>query len=149
MSAKDKGKGLLNEFKEFISRGNVIDLAVGMVVGAAFTAIVSSLVDDIVMPLLGLIIGGINFTDLKWVITPASGDVAEVALYYGNFIQAVINFLAISLVVFLAVKVINTMQDKLKKQATEEAAEEAKDETPTPEIQLLTEIRDALVDREA
>jgi large conductance mechanosensitive channel len=149
MSAKDKGKGLLTEFKEFISRGNVIDLAVGMVVGAAFTAIVSSLVDDIVMPLLGLIIGGINFTDLKWVITPANGDVAEVALSYGNFIQAVINFLAISLVVFLAVKVINTMQDKLKKQATEEAAEEAKDETPTPEIQLLTEIRDALVDREA
>lgn len=143
-----KSTGLWQEFKEFISRGSVIDLAVGMVVGAAFTAIVTSLVNDIVMPVLGVVIGGLNFSDLKWVIVPGSEGVAEVAITYGNFINAIINFLAIALVVFLAVKAINTFKAKMRKEELEEATEEAEAEEPSDEVKLLAEIRDALLDRE-
>lgn len=105
---------MLKEFREFISRGNVIDLAVGVVVGGAFGKIVSSLVDDIIMPLIGIILGGINFTDLKYVITPAdeAKGVAESAIKYGNFIQMIVNFLIISFCIFLVIKVFN----KFKKQ---------------------------------
>ena len=109
---KEKAKGLLHEFKVFISRGNVIDLAVGVIIGSAFTAIVNSLVNDIVMPVIGVIIGGINFEDLKWVITPASGDVAECAIRYGTFLQSIVNFLLIALVVFTMVKLINLTHRK-------------------------------------
>ena len=77
----------MKEFKEFISRGNVMDMAVGIIIGGAFTAIVTSLVNDVVMPAIGILLAGVNFKDLKWVITPASGDIPEAAIYYGSFIQ--------------------------------------------------------------
>lgn len=134
-----KTKGFINEFKEFISRGNVIDLAVGVIIGGAFTAIVTSLVDDIVMPVIGLIIGGLNFEDLKYVIAPATGDAAEAAIYYGSFIQSVVNFLLIALVIFSVVKFINSFHRK-----NEEAAEEAPKEEES--VLLLREIRDLLKD---
>lgn len=135
---KEKAKGLLHEFKVFISRGNVIDLAVGVIIGSAFTAIVNSLVNDIVMPVIGVIIGGINFEDLKWVITPASGDVAECAIRYGTFLQNIVNFLLIALVVFTMVKLINLTHRK--------KAEEAPAAPPAPpeDVVLLREIRDLL-----
>ncbi|MGI5824338.1 MAG: large-conductance mechanosensitive channel protein MscL [Bacillota bacterium] len=133
----DKTKGFIAEFKEFISRGSVFDLAVGVIIGSAFTAIVNSLVNDIVMPLIGCIIGGIDFSGMKYVITPASGDITEVAIYYGSFIQNIVNFLLIALVVFLMVKAINQFHRKKEETPAEPA--------PTPEdIQLLTEIRDLL-----
>ncbi|MBR2808976.1 MAG: large-conductance mechanosensitive channel protein MscL [Erysipelotrichaceae bacterium] len=136
-------KKFISEFKEFISRGNVLDLAVGMVMGSAFTAIVGSLVNDIIMPVVGTIIGGINFSNLKVVITPASGDVAEAAITYGNFIQAIVNFLIIAFVIFSVIKGIN----KLKKQKEEEPAEEPAPEEPSEEILLLREIRDSLKEK--
>lgn len=126
-----------SEFKKFISRGNVIDLAVGVVVGSAFTAIVTSLVNDIIMPLIGWIFGGIDFTDLKYVITPATEDVAEAAIRYGNFIQNVVNFLLVSLVIFTVIRAINRFHKK-----QEEAP--APPPAPSEEVLLLREIRDTL-----
>ncbi|MEE8886313.1 MAG: large conductance mechanosensitive channel protein MscL [Eubacteriales bacterium] len=111
---KSKKKGFWGEFREFISRGNVMDLAVGMIIGSAFTAIVNSLVNDVVMPLISLLIGGISFD--QWNITLGSGESAPV-LGLGNFIAAVIDFLLIALVIFLLVRGINRIQ---------EAAESAK-----------------------
>ena len=132
-----KKKGIIAEFKEFISRGSVIDLAVGVIIGGAFTAIVNSLVNDIVMPIIGIITGGINFTNLKYVITPATEDMAEAAIYYGNFLQALINFLLIAIVIFVMVKLINSFHRKKE----EEPAPEPK---PTEDVLLLREIRDLL-----
>ena len=103
----EKKKGFIAEFKEFISRGNVVDLAVGVIMGSSFTAIVTSLVNDIIMPIIGLFLGGLNFTELKYVITPATGDMAEAAIYYGNFIQCVVNFLLVAFVIFIVIKAIN------------------------------------------
>ena len=128
---------IIKEFKEFISRGNVIDMAVGVIIGGAFTAIVNSLVNDVVMPVIGLIIGGINFSDLKYVITPASGSTAEAAIYYGSFLQSVVNFLLIALVVFTVVKAINRFRSK-------KPAEPPKPAAPAEDILLLREIRDLL-----
>ena len=128
--ADEKKKGVIAEFKEFISRGSVMDLAVGMIMGAAFTAIVNSLVDDIVMPLIGVILKGIDFTALMVTVGDAN-------ITYGNFIQAVINFLCISLVIFLLVKALNKFRKK-----KEEAPPE-----PSKEEKLLTEIRDLLKDQ--
>lgn len=147
-----KAKGIFQEFKAFISRGNVIDLAVGVIIGSAFTSIVNSLVKDIVMPVVSIIIGGISFEDLKIVITPAQGDVAECAIYYGTFIQNVVNFLLISIVVFAMVKLINAMHDKAEKikKAEEAAVEEVSEPEsvpepePSAEVALLQEIRDLL-----
>lgn len=136
----NKTKGLIAEFKEFISRGNVIDLAVGVIIGSAFTAIVNSLVEDIIMPIVGLITGGINFTYLKFVFRPASEGVEESAIYYGNFIQNVVNFLIVALVVFLVVKTVNNFYNKQEEEA--EAPEE-----PSEDILLLREIRDSLKDK--
>ena len=100
-------KKFMQEFKEFISRGNVVDMAVGVVVGSAFTAIVNSLVKDVIMPFIGWLIGGVDFADFKIVLAPAQGDVAEVAILYGNFINQIINFLILAFVVFSVVKAIN------------------------------------------
>lgn len=133
----EKSKGFIAEFKKFISRGNVMDLAVGIIIGGAFTAIVNSLVNDIVMPLVGVIIGGIDFTSLKLVIVPAVGETAEVAICYGSFIQAIVNFLIIALVVFCMVKSLNKFQKK-----KEEAPAAPKE--PSEDILLLREIRDSL-----
>ena len=135
----EKKKGFIKEFKEFISRGNVIDLAVGVIIGGAFTAIVTSLVNDLIMPLIGIICGGLNFTDLKYVITPATADTAEAAIYYGNFIQSVVNFMLIAFVIFIIVKAINSLHYKNEAAADEPAP------APEPEdILLLREVRDLM-----
>ena len=127
---------MFKEFKEFISKGNVVDLAVGVIIGGAFGKIVTSLVDDIIMPVIGIILGKVNFTTLKLVIAPAEGDKAEVAILYGNFIQNIVNFLIMAFAIFLMVKAINKMR---KPAATVEAPAE-----PTKEEVLLSEIRDIL-----
>lgn len=134
-------KGFWAEFKKFISRGNVIDLAVGVIIGGAFTAIVNSLVNDIVMPVIGILFGGIDFTGLRYVVTPASDDVPEAAIYYGNFLQSVVNFLLVALVVFLMVKAINGF--RRKKEAAPASAPE-----PSEEVKLLREIRDLLREKQ-
>jgi large conductance mechanosensitive channel len=131
--------GMLQEFKKFAMRGNVIDLAVGVVIGAAFGKIVSSLVDQVIMPPIGLITGGVDFSHLKWVLKPAdpSAKTAEVAIQYGAFINTIITFLIIAFVIFLLVKTINRLAPK---------PEEAPAVQP-PEVLLLTEIRDLLRNR--
>lgn len=134
-------KKFISEFKEFISRGNVIDLAVGIIIGSAFTAIVNSLVNQVVMPGIGFLIGRINFSDFKWTLAEAAGDKPEVAIYYGAFIQQVINFLIIAFVVFCMVKMINILRRKKKE---EEKPEPPETPTVSPELQILTEIRDLL-----
>ena len=136
-------KGLVQEFKAFISRGNVVDMAVGVIIGSAFTKIVNSLVNDVFMPVLGVITGGVNFAELKYVITPATEEVAEVAIKYGSFIQNIVDFLLIAAVVFAMVKMINKMRAPKEEPKKEEPAAPP----PTPEeILLLREIRDSLKD---
>ncbi len=139
-------KKFMDEFKAFISRGNVVDMAVGVIVGSAFTAIVNSLVKDIVTPCIGVLTGGVDFTQMKYVITPGTEEVAEVAILYGNFIQAIINFLIIAFVVFCMVKMINKMRAKMEeaKKKEEEAAPPPAPPAPSAEVVLLTEIRDLL-----
>ena len=137
---------MFKEFKEFISKGNVMDMAVGLVTGSAFTAIVTSLVNDVIMPLMGLLVGGFNFTGLKITLKQATEGAEAVTLNYGSFIQAVINFLIVAFVIFLVVKAMNKMRaaaEKLVKKEEEEAKEEAPAEPPA-DIALLTEIRDLL-----
>ena len=138
-AAPKKGSKLIQEFKEFISRGNVIDLAVGVIVGGAFTSIVNSLVDDIIMPVIGIITGGIDFSSLKFTIALPEElvDVAPATINYGLFIQNVINFLLTALVIFFLVKGINAFRKK-------EAPAPEPDPEPSDEVKLLTEIRDAL-----
>lgn len=125
---------MFKEFREFISRGNVIDLAVAVIIGAAFTAIVTSFVNDIIMPLIGVILGGLDFTGLAVTVGGAS-------ITYGNFLQAVLNFILIAFVVFLMVRSINKIQGE------QEAKEAAAPPTPSAEEILLTEIRDLLKKR--
>lgn len=132
-----KISGFLSEFKAFISRGNVMDMAVGVVVGTAFTAIVNSLVNDVIMPFVGWLIGGINFSDLKFVLAPAVGETPEVAILYGAFFNRIINFLIIAFVVFVAVKMVNSLRRKKEEEPKEPPA-------PPADIALLTEIRDLL-----
>jgi len=138
-------KKFMDEFKAFISRGNVVDMAVGVIVGSAFTAIVNRLFKDVVTPFIGVLTGGVEFTQMKYVITPAVGETPEVAILYGNFIQAIINFLIIAFVVFCMVKMINSMRAKMEaaKKKEEEAAP-AEPPKPSEEVLLLTEIRDLL-----
>lgn len=123
---------MLNEFKAFIARGNVLDLAVGVVIGAAFTAIVTSLVGDLITPLIGLILGGVDFSALSF-------GVADAQFMYGNFINAIIKFLIVAWVVFLIVKAVNRAKDVVVK--SEPAPEAPK--APTQE-ELLADIRDLL-----
>jgi len=135
--------GMLKEFKEFAMRGSVIDLAVGVVIGGAFGKIVTSLVDDLIMPPLGYITGGIDFSNMKFVITEANAatGTAEVAIKYGNFINVFIQFLIIAMCIFLMVKGINSMK------RTEEETTEAAPPAPSNEEKLLTEIRDLLKEK--
>ncbi|MBQ4538510.1 MAG: large-conductance mechanosensitive channel protein MscL [Oscillospiraceae bacterium] len=135
----DKAKGFMAEFKKFISRGNVVDMAVGVVVGGAFTGIVNSLVKDIIMPMIGMLFGGIDFTGLKYVITPAEGDVAEAAIYYGNFIQNIVNFLLVAFAIFIVIKAMNSFHKK-----KEEAAPPPPPPVDPDDVVLLREIRDLL-----
>lgn len=128
---------LLDEFKSFAMKGNVVDMAVGIIIGAAFGKIVSSLVGDIIMPPLGLLIGGVNFTDLKVVLKAATEAGPAVTWNYGNFIQVIFDFLIVALAVFMVIKGINSAKKK------EEAAPAAPP-APSKEETLLTEIRDLL-----
>ncbi len=148
----DKKKSIFTEFKEFISRGNVMDMAVGVIIGGAFTKIVNSVVSDLIMPALGVLTGNIDFAELKIVLAEAvmEGETVvkeELAIRYGVFLDALLNFLLIAICVFAMVKVINTIKDKaaaLKKKEEEEAAAEAPAPAPDPQLELLTEIRDLL-----
>jgi large conductance mechanosensitive channel len=128
---------MLQEFKAFALKGNVFDLAVAVIIGGAFGKIVSSLVNDVLMPALGALLGGVSFTGLKYVITPASGDVAEVAILYGAFLQSIIDFLIIAFSIFIFIKLLTSRK---KKEAEVPAAPPA----PAPEVVLLEEIRDLL-----
>jgi large conductance mechanosensitive channel protein len=131
---------LAKEFREFIARGNVIDLAVGVIIGAAFGKIVTSLVNDVVMPPIGLVAGRVDFSDLKWILQPAdeAAQTAEVAVLYGVFINTIIQFVIVAACVFLLVKVIN----RIKRE--EEAKPAPPPPEPSAEEKLLTEIRDLL-----
>lgn len=131
----------VDEFKQFIMRGNMIDMAVGIVVGGAFKGIVDSLVKDIIMPPIGMLIGGVDFSALKAVLKPAEGEIAEVAINYGMFINTIISFLIIAFVIFVVVKGINTMREKAE--AKKKAAEATVEAAAVPEItekDILTEI---------
>jgi len=128
---------LVDEFKSFAMKGNVVDMAVGIIIGAAFGKIVSSVVSDIIMPPLGLLIGGVNFTDLKVVMKAATDVAPAVTWNYGNFIQVCFDFLIVAIAVFLMIKAMNAAKKK------EEAAPSAPPAVPNEEI-LLTEIRDLL-----
>ena len=134
--------GFVKEFKEFAMRGNVLDMAVGIVIGGAFGKIVSSFVADLMTPLLGLLVGGVNFSDLKIVLKLAvmQGEEVispEVAFSYGNFIQVIFDFLIIALAIFILLKAVNKFKKK-KEEASEVPA------APPADVQLLTEIRDLL-----
>ena len=136
--------GIFQEFREFISRGNVVDLAVGVIIGAAFGKIVTSLVEQVVMPPIGLVLGRVDFSELKWVLAPenpATEAVEEVAIQYGAFINTPIQFVIVAAVIFLMVKAINKLR---REQAAEPAAAPA---APTPTEALLAEIRDELKKR--
>ncbi len=129
--------GMLKEFKEFAVKGNVIDMAVGIIIGAAFGKIVSSFVGDVIMPPIGVLVGGVDFTNLAVVLKEATASAPAVVLSYGKFVQTVIDFTIIAFAIFIAIKAINS----LKRQ--EEEVPEAPPE-PTKEEMLLTEIRDLL-----
>lgn len=134
---------LVREFKEFINKGNVLDLAVGIIIGGAFKSIVSSFVEDILMPLISLILGNVNITALKVVLRQGTEEVPELALRYGLFIQGVIDFLIIAVVIFFIVKLVNRARRK-KEEPTEEPPAEP---DLTKEELLLTEIRDILKEK--
>ncbi|HFG2178613.1 TPA: large-conductance mechanosensitive channel protein MscL [Vibrio cholerae] len=128
---------LLKEFKAFASRGNVIDMAVGIIIGAAFGKIVSSFVADIIMPPIGIILGGVNFSDLSFVLLASQGDAPAVVIAYGKFIQTVVDFTIIAFAIFMGLKAINSLKRK------EEEAPKAPP-APTKDQELLSEIRDLL-----
>lgn len=127
----------IKEFREFAMRGNVVDMAVGIIIGAAFGKIVSSLVADVIMPPLGLLIGGIDFKQFAIVLREASGDVPAVVLNYGVFLQTVFDFVIVAFAIFIAIKMLNKLR---REQAEAPAAPPA----PSAEETLLTEIRDLL-----
>jgi len=127
----------MKEFKEFAMKGNVVDLAVGLVIGAAFGKIVSSFVGDVLMPPLGILIGGVDFTDLSLTLREATESVEAVTLRYGSFIQTVVDFVIIAFAIFLVVKAMNRLKRK-----KEEAP--AAPPPPSKEVTLLSEIRDLL-----
>lgn len=132
----------VKEFKEFVNRGNVVDMAVGIVVGGAFGKIVTSFVNDVLMPPLGLLLGGVDFKDMKWVLQPGTLDeagemVGEVALNYGMFIQSVIDFLLIALAIFSVIKAMNKLKRKKEEAPPAPAAK-------PDDVVLLEEIRDLL-----
>lgn len=132
---------VIKELKDFMMRGNVVDMAVGVIVGGAFGKIVSSLVSDVVMPPIGVILGGVDFSDLKLTIQSATADTAAVSINYGSFIQTVFDFIIIATAIFFAIKAINTLKSK-----KEEAP--AAPPAPSKEEILLTEIRDLLKEQQ-
>lgn len=126
--------GMIREFKEFAVKGNVADMAVGIIIGAAFGKIVTSVVNDVLMPPLGILLGGVDFSDLRITLKEAAGEAAAVTLNYGTFIQTIVDFAIVAFAVFLLIKALNT----LKRQAP------AAPTAPPPQEKLLTEIRDLL-----
>ncbi len=132
------------EFKEFAMRGNVIDLAVGVIIGGAFNKIVSSLVADIIMPPLGVLLGGVDFKDFAVTLKDAVGDDPAVVLNYGMFIQNVFDFIIVAFSIFLAIRVMNKLREKQDEEVAEAIEEAAADPVPTKEEILLSEIRDIL-----
>ena len=151
MSAPEKAKGFLGEFKTFIARGNVMDMAVGVIIGGAFGKISTSLVNDVIMPLISVLTGGIDFSNwkivLKAAVAGADGTIdasTEIAIRYGAFLATILDFLIIAFAVFLMIKTINGFHDKMKKQEEAVPAEESAPPEPSNEEKLLTEIRDLL-----
>jgi large conductance mechanosensitive channel len=128
---------MMSEFKNFAMRGNVVDMAVGIVIGGAFGKIVSSFVSDVLMPPIGMMMGGVDFSELAVVLKEATGEAAAVTINYGSFIQTVLDFVIIAFAIFMVVRAINNM----KKKEEEAPAEPPK---PSAEVELLTEIRDSL-----
>ena len=152
MSAPEKEKSFMGEFKAFIARGNVMDMAVGVIIGGAFGKISTSLVNDVIMPLISVLTGGVDFSNwkivLKAAVAGADGVIdpaTEVAIKYGSFLATILDFLIIAFAVFLMIKTINGFHDKLKKQ--EAPAEKPAPPEPSNEEKLLTEIRDLLKDK--
>ena len=129
---------MVQDFKKFVMRGNVIDLAVAVIIGGAFGKIVSSFVNDIIMPLIGVILGGVDFKTLRWIIKPAVGETPEVAMLYGQFIQNIVDFVIIAFVIFVMIRMIEKAKKKPEPEAPAAPAE------PPADVQLLTEIRDLL-----
>ncbi|AJE20418.1 large-conductance mechanosensitive channel protein MscL [Azotobacter chroococcum] len=129
--------GMLSEFKAFAAKGNVVDMAVGIIIGAAFGKIVSSFVGDLIMPPLGLLIGGVDFSDLAITLKQAEGAAPAVVLAYGKFIQTVIDFLIVAFAIFIGIKAVNQLKRK-------EAEAPSLPPAPTRDQQLLEEIRDLL-----
>jgi large conductance mechanosensitive channel len=127
----------MSEFRDFAMRGNVVDMAVGIVIGGAFGKIVSSFVNDVLMPPIGLALGGVDFSDLALTLKEASGEVAAVTLNYGAFIQTVVDFIIIAFAIFMVIKAMNNLKKK------EEAAPPPPPK-PSEEVTLLTEIRDLM-----
>jgi large conductance mechanosensitive channel len=131
---------MLKEFKKFALKGNVLDMAVGVIIGGAFGKIVTSLVNDIIMPLLGVILGKVNLKHLKWIIRDAEGETAELSVLYGTFLQNIIDFLIIALSIFMVIKLI----DSFKKKEKETPPAPPEPPKPSKEEELLIEIRDIL-----
>lgn len=157
--------GFIQDFKAFAMKGNVIDMAVGVIIGGAFGKIVTSIVNDIIMPPIGLLVGGVNFKDLKWIMQPAKPEVLneagevvtpavnEVTLNYGNFLQQTFDFLIIAMSIFIVIRIITKVSEMTKKKEEEAAAAAAPAPAPAPvpepsaEEKLLTEIRDLLKEK--
>lgn len=129
--------GMMKEFKEFAVKGNVVDMAVGIIIGAAFGKIVSSFVGDVIMPPIGVLLGGVDFSKLAFTVKEAAGEVPAVVIGYGKFIQTFIDFTIIAFAIFIAIKAINSLKRK----------EEAAPAEPSAQEKLLVEIRDLLKDR--
>ncbi len=146
MAAKEKGKGFIGEFKEFIARGNVMDMAVGVIIGGAFGKISTSLVNDIIMPLISMLTGGVDFSAWKIVLKEAVLDAAgteispAVSVNYGAFLATILDFLIIAFAIFCLIKAVNSLHRKKE----EAPAEEPAPPEPSAEEKLLTEIRDLL-----
>ncbi len=131
---------MLKEFKDFVMRGNVVDMAVGIIIGAAFGKIVSSFVGDVIMPPIGVLLGGVDFSSLAFIVQQAVGDAPAVVISYGKFVQSLVDFTIVAFAIFMAVKAINSLKKK------EESAPAAPPE-PSKEEVLLAEIRDLLKTR--
>ena len=151
MSAPEKAKGFMGEFKTFVARGNVMDMAVGVIIGGAFGKISTSLVNDVIMPIISVLTGGVDFSNWKIVlkasVAGADGVIdpaTEVAVKYGSFLATILDFLIIAFAVFLMIKAINGFHDKLKKKEEEAPAAEPAPPEPSNEEKLLAEIRDLL-----
>lgn len=139
-----KTKGFFGEFKEFIARGNVMDMAVGVIIGGAFGKISTSLVNDIIMPLISMLTGGVDFTAWKWVLKAAVGETPEVAVNFGVFLATILDFIIIAFAIFCVIKAANSLHRK-KEEAPNQPAPEPE---PSAEEKLLTEIRDLLREKQ-